>query len=283
MNDGLSIPESLAARVLDRMSVHLPRARDRDALAALYRGWCTHVPFDNVHKRVFFAHRHVPTLPGAPPAAFFEAWLEMGAGGTCWSTSLALHALATTVGFRATFGVGAMVLGPEPPPLDRMDNHGTVIAWIDDAPFLLDTHILTMEPLLLARDRTTHVSGVSAARSVPGPDGDSFRVWFDPRNGRAEMSCVVARLDVEREYILERHARSETSSPFNLQLYVRRRLRDGMRLHALGKRIDVDATGALQIKLIENRASRDEALVHDFGLAPAIVAMIPDDDPLPAS
>jgi arylamine N-acetyltransferase len=266
----------LVARVVDRLGLG-SLDRDRDGLFRAYAAWCRHVPFDNVHKRVWLAERRGP-MPGDDPASFFEMWLAHGSGGTCWGTSGALYALCSALGFDVRRAVGAMLLGPGPPPPARSFNHGTVIARVDGERWLLDTNMLTVEPLRLPHGaETTGVDGVAGARAAFSPELGGVRIDFDPANGRPPMVCLLEREEVDAAFCSDRHARSERVSPFNGQTYVRRHVGNRLVVLALGARRELGPAGA-RVEPVPDRATRDRHL-RELGYSPEIVARLPDDEP----
>jgi N-hydroxyarylamine O-acetyltransferase len=264
--------------VLSRLG--LPRSLPNDlvGLTRAYGAWCRNVPFDNVSKRVFFADPS-GELPGGDATAFFESFLAHGTGGTCWSTSTALHALLSSLGFPARRAAGTMMMGNDPPPA-RL-THGTVLVRAGGRDHLVDTHMLTATPLPLVRGENTSVPGPFGARTEPGePLGGLFRVFFQPWNGRPEMSCLLEREEVDAAFIRERHLLSRNSGPFNGQLYVRRHTPDGHALVVRGSHVAVSREGATTTTPMATRADRDARLAA-LGFSTAIIARIPDDEPLP--
>jgi arylamine N-acetyltransferase len=118
--------DGLVARVLVHLGIR-GLDRDQDGLFEAYAAWCSHVAFDNLHKRVWFAERHGP-MPGDDPTSFFEMWLAHDTGGTCWGSSGALHALFSALGFDVRRATGTMMLNDEPIPIAQRA-HTTYAGW----------------------------------------------------------------------------------------------------------------------------------------------------------
>jgi N-hydroxyarylamine O-acetyltransferase len=271
------ISDDLVRRVrarLDLGSVSI----DEEGMRRVYAAWCTHVPFDNIQKRVWLAERRGP-MPGDDAARFFEDFLAHGTGGTCWGSSGALHALLRALGFDARRAAGTMML--DTPDPSRRLNHGTVIVAFDNARarWLLDTHVLTVAPLRLPEgDAITSVDGVAAVRAQRSEEFGGIRVRFDPNNGRVpEMSCLLERDEVDDAFCTERHLASETSGPFNAGAYVRRHHRGALVFVGLGMRRDRDRAD-VRVIILNDRSSRDDAL-RNLGFSAEIVSRLPDDHP----
>jgi N-hydroxyarylamine O-acetyltransferase len=270
------LPDELVDRVVDRLGV-AQLDNDENGLFAAYAAWCGGVAFDNLHKRVWFAERQGP-MPGDDPTTFFEMWLTHNAGGTCWGSSGALHALLLALGFDARRASGTMMLGDDPPPAQQRFNHGTVIAHFGDARWLLDTNMLTVEPLRLPSGaETTSVGGVAWARAEVSPALGGIRIHFDPANGRPPMSCLLERGDVDATFCSDRHARSEQASPFNTQTYVRRHIGDRLVVVATGEWHE-RAPRCSHVELLSDRSARGQRLL-ELGYSSEIVSRLPDDEP----
>ena len=123
--DGLLIEPVLDKLGVDRAAV----TPDTDGLGLVYGAWCRGVPFDNVVKRIHLASGDATPIPNGNPEAFFASWLEHGTGGTCWPSTLALHALLEALGFDVRIGSAAMRddLAPD------VHSHGTLLVTTHDA------------------------------------------------------------------------------------------------------------------------------------------------------
>ena len=104
--------DDTVAAVLEKLGVERP-APDLDGLRAVYAAWCGAVAFDNVLKLIHLADERSGPLPGSTAESFFEAWLEHGTGGTCWSGNGALHDLLEALGFDVARAIATMLSSPE--------------------------------------------------------------------------------------------------------------------------------------------------------------------------
>jgi hypothetical protein len=93
-----ALPAPLRDRILERLGLSRLPSPDFEGLCELYGAWCGRVSFDNVRKVV--ALQTGRDLPGRTAEEFFEAWLDLGAAGTCWPGSNALYASGPERRFR---------------------------------------------------------------------------------------------------------------------------------------------------------------------------------------
>ncbi|MGE0040777.1 MAG: arylamine N-acetyltransferase [Vicinamibacterales bacterium] len=258
MEEERALAPALAARVCGRLGLSRPRARDLAGLRALYAAWCRHVPFDNLRKMIALAEG--AAMPGGDAAEFFEAWLEDGAGGTCWPTSGAFHALARQLGFDAVRIVGHMRdLG--------IANHGSVAVTLGGVQWLTDTSMLTNAPLPLGTGVHVHDDPVFAAEVEP--DGASWVAWCEmPPNSKA-LPCRLFPEPVGREVFLAGYAASAGRSPFNQRLYVRRN-RPGEMLVIVGHTRFVRTPWGLSVRELSAGELLD-TLRDDAGYSAALV------------
>ena len=142
---GSEVPElngALQEIVLLRLGFQSRPAANLEGLQAVYRAWCTHVPFDNVRKMIALRSGPDRSLPGSYAIPFLEGWLADGTGGTCWPTSNALFELLRSLGFAACRITGSMRdLG--------IVNHASVKVAVDDRDWLVDSSLLSNVPLPL--------------------------------------------------------------------------------------------------------------------------------------
>jgi N-hydroxyarylamine O-acetyltransferase len=116
--EGLS--QQLVERILARLGFNHSPAPTIDALCTVYSAWCERVPFDNIRKLIHVRAANAAPLPGSTPEDFFEAWLKLGTGGTCWPGAGALHAFLDALGFDAARAIGTMMAAPNLPPITAL-------------------------------------------------------------------------------------------------------------------------------------------------------------------
>jgi arylamine N-acetyltransferase len=217
MTTSLSLSPGISARlrgrVLRRLGLRKSPPPTLDGLRQVYNAWCRHVPFDNVRKML--ALRAAAPLPGCDATDFFEGWLETGAGGTCWSGSNALYELLYSLGFHAHRATGSMHdIG--------FPNHGTVIVTVDSGEFLVDSSLLTYEPVPLAGSLYTYDDGV--IRIEVEPDAGCHILWTRGPHQSFFLACRVFHESISHDTVLANYENSRRQSPFNQRLYALRSL-----------------------------------------------------------
>jgi N-hydroxyarylamine O-acetyltransferase len=262
------VTPALIDRVLTRLGV-ASIAADLDGLARFYAAWCTAVPFDNVHKLVHLAAGQGAPLPGSTATDFFERWLATRAGGTCWSGNGALHDLCAALGFRTERVAATMMARPDAPP----SNHGSVVVHLDGERWIVDASILARVPLRLAHD---------ASETLPRIElrGDTHViVWRSPR-APAGFACRIDRIGVSADEWDACHQRTARWGPFNFAVSARV-VRDTRAIgYVGGQRFALELDGTLAVDA-RDRAGRDRFLVAELGIAPELVARVPEDRDLP--
>src|SRR5438105_15871270 len=98
----------LTDAVLERLGRSDRPPTDLAGLELVYGAWCRSVPFDNLVKRIHLGSGDPAPIPNGDPTYFLVSWLEHGTGGTCWPSTLALHALLVALGFDVRIGSAAM-------------------------------------------------------------------------------------------------------------------------------------------------------------------------------
>jgi len=205
------ISDRLRDRVLRRAGLDGPPPVNLEGLRRLYNAWCLAVPFDNVRKMI--AIRTGAPLPGRDATDFFQSWLETGAGGTGWSGSNALYELAHSLRFNARRAAGSMYDDGSP-------NHGTVIVTIDSAEWLIDSSLLTAEPIPLAGHPYFRSDGVSAIEVEA--DAGSHVLWTSAPHQPSSIACRIFSQPLSYDAVLAKYEDSRRQSPFNQRLYARR-------------------------------------------------------------
>ena len=258
--------------VLERLAVERP-ALDLDGLRAVYGAWCGAVAFDNVLKLIHLADGRSESLPGSTADSFFEAWLEHGTGGTCWSGNGALHDLLEALGFDVARAIATMLSSPEA----REPNHGSVIVTVEGERWIVDASILSGEPIRIPD------------AGEPAPDGPLPRFeWLDTRpavlwrtaSAPDGFHCRIERIGAGATEWDERHQRTSGWSPFNYQLNARV-LRCGASVGvARGQRYTVDPDGSVWTHELDAH-ERVRFLVEELGISEQLALRVPDDRPLP--
>lgn len=256
MNGPAAIEGGLADEVVDRLGL-TSLVPDDDGVATFYGAWCRAVPFDNLRKLVGLRTGASP-LPGDSPDDFFRAWLEHGTGGTCWSSSGALGALAAHLGFDAALVVGSMLDLPEP-------NHGSVVIQVGSRAWLADSSLLTGAPHRLDPDGSRTDAG--GYRSRLAPDGDTWMLVTD--SPRGELPCRLHPGARTTDEYRERHERTRAFSVFNQAPYVLRHL-DGSVQCLLDRQLTVWSADAATTAALDDEGRR--AWLRAAGFSDPVVA-----------
>jgi N-hydroxyarylamine O-acetyltransferase len=263
-------PESVAA-VLARLGVERP-SLDHEGLRSVYGAWCRSVPFDNTRKLIHLAEGLDGPLPGSTAEDFFDGWLRLGTGGTCWAGNGALHDLLEVLGFEVERGIATMLVRRDAP----VANHGTVIVTIDGRRYVADASILSGVPLALLEEgdlpkpgplpRLEWVDGKPAVmwRMVRAPDG---------------FPCRIDRIGAGADEFDERHRRTRDWSPFNYMLTARL-VRGGTSIGIEAGQRFVLTTRGLEAAPIEGE-ERARYLAEELGIDPSVAARVPPDRPVP--
>ena len=204
------LSSDLLTRVLSALELPAIVSGDITGLRQVYAAWCEKVPFDNIRKMITL--RSGGTLAGLDADDFFENWLENGSGGTCWPSSNALYVLLKSLGFNARRVAASMFdLG--------IINHGTIKIHLDGHDWLVDSSMLTNEPLPLNGE--LFIGDPSVGVEVE-PLPDTYLVWIDFVPLPNFVPCRLHIDPVETPFYHERYEIfSREQSPFNQKLYIR--------------------------------------------------------------
>jgi len=263
------LTDALVDRVLARLGLHGAPPPTRAGLAAVYRAWCDHVPWDNIQKRITVVAGREP-LGGAYPAEFFENFMRDGTGGTCWPSGGALHALLAHLGFPARRVIAAMAHDRS----GRDQNHATTIVRLDDEDLVVDSSILHVEPLTL-RDGA-HLDDPLHRVRVERTD-ERCVIWWTLQSRDDQMACVLLEDDVPLARYLDRYEASRVTG-FSYFLTFTKNVPGGTLVVNGTKRAFRDATGAI---ISETTPDRARVLVEEGGVSPAVVDRLPPDEPDP--
>jgi arylamine N-acetyltransferase len=264
----------LLERILARLGLSLRPEATWEGLRTLYGAWCQTVPFDNLRKLIHLRRQDCGPLPGDTPAEFFEAWLRLGAGGTCWAGNGALQALLQSLGFDARRGLATMLVSPNLPP-----NHGTVVVTVERTRYLVDASLLHGEPLPLDEAAGTSIGHPAWGVQCAARSGHWVIRWR-PLHALDGLDCRIEALDVPALSFHERHENSRPWSPFNYALYARVNRGNTVLGTAFGQRVELQAGGNVrQCALTSGQRAR--FLIEDLGMDEALVQLLPPDLPTP--
>lgn len=252
--------DHLDTRVRARLGLPDGLPRDLDGLRVFYRAWCDHVPFDNVRKMIALKGGTGGPLPGGDPDDFLGHWLAHGTGGTCWPSNNALFAVARALGFDARRAACSM--GDS-----GSRNHGTTIARVTGTDWMVDSSMLTNQPLPLGPEVFVIRDPVFAAEVEP--DGGAHVVWTPGGGGTSFNPCRVLVDPVDHDFCLAAYEASRETSPFNHRLYARRNHPGEVRALIGRTRISKRAGGVERRDLSSDALCA--ALVEDMGLSEEIV------------
>ena len=259
------LPPDLAETVLDRFGFDDSPSIDAAGLAELYRRWCRSVPFDNTIKLIaLYGEASAPedSLPGMDAEEFLRSWLAQGTGGTCFPSANALHALALACGFDSRLLAASMADIGEP-------THGTTVVTIGEEEWLIDTSMLTDEPLLLSGEDTTSIEHpVFATTAEPVDEGWLFH--FSMPYAEMTMPCrTITPEAAEHAFFVERFEISRNMGPFNSGPNAKRNDSGGVIAYGGAKRFRRTAEGIEESDLGDSETFA--GLREEFGLSEEIV------------
>ena len=275
------LPAGIGERVLARLRLPNEPRRNLAGLTAAYRAWCETIPFDNAAKLIAIRTGATGTLPGIDAQQFFTNFLEHGIGGTCWPSSNALYSFFHDLGFDVTRLAGSM-------RDTGIISHGTTKAHIDGADWLIDSSMLTRDPLPLSYDLHIGADPIWGGE-VEYTDGTHI-IWWDAVPAPEFIPCRLLPQEVDYNFYLERYEASRTKSPFNQRIYVRRNFPDSV-LVITGNRHFVKSSYGVKAILLDE-TELEERLAAEAGFSGHIIdelrscgaieaSMIPPDLPPP--
>ena len=267
-----SLSDGILERVLTKLGFANHPEPALENLRRIYSAWCRRVPFDNVRKLIHMRSGNGGPLPGNTATDFFEAWLEHGTGGTCWSGAGAYQALLQSLGFDSVRGIGTMLVAPDLPP-----NHGTVQVTFGAKKFLVDCSILHGEPLRLDEDIETGVEhqawGVRCFRR-----DSRWHIAWRPLHKLDGLECRLEGFGFEQADFEQRYEQTRGWSPFNYELSARLNKMDRVVGIGFGKAVTLLHDGSVDSHPASN-SERRRLLIEEIGLSEEIVDRLPADIP----
>jgi arylamine N-acetyltransferase len=230
-----------------------------------------------VVKRIHLASGSAAPIPNGDPDFFFESWLEHGTGGTCWPSTLALHALLVALGFDVRIGSAAMSGDPSP----EVHSHGTLLVTTHepggDELWWVDTSMLTDEPVPLVPETPTTLDHPLRPVRVEPRRGLWQVHWFSPALG-GEMPCRLLDADVTVEHCLDRYewSRGSGNGPFNQAVFSTRTEANAVRAYAFSELVELAEHGITRTKVAPD--DRNTVLHEVFGYSHAILEQLPPDE-----
>ena len=125
-NSEPGLTPDLLAPILLKLGMTGKRS-DLAGLNRLYGAYYSHIPNDNLKKRIWLAGDRTKPVTGGDPSEYFENWLIHGTGGTCFPASGGLCTPLRVIGFDAIRISGTNVLER----IEQRGNHGSVLVTLD--------------------------------------------------------------------------------------------------------------------------------------------------------
>lgn len=262
--------------VLERLGLTQRPAPTLDGLRDLYVAWCRGVLNDSVQKRLHLGRNRPGPLPISTPPTFFEAFLNHGTGGTCWSHAIGLYSLLDALGFQVRGAAGSM-LGLTPP--ENGPSHGTVIATIDAQDYLVDGAMFIEDVPALVPGEGCEVGPAPYTVRIDPNDLGLWDITFRMAHSDKPITCRLEVDGVGLDYYEERWEHSRQHSFFNSSLFVRRNLPGNRALtYGRGKTLELQPDGSVVVTAVESGDERDALLRDVFGLSQEVIDLIPPDD-----
>ena len=257
-----SIDQHLLTAICQKLGLHSSIPLNLDGLNEVYHKWCHRIPFDNIRKLIALNLGEEGQLPGGKATDFFEAWLQYGTGGTCWSSSNALFTLLIDLGFDARRVSGSM-------RNTGKVNHGSIIVRLEDNEWLVDSSILCNQVLPLLHGQVT-INDDPLVRTEIESNGRSYRIWFAYPSRSEMIPCQLIDDPVSLEYYLAHYEASRQDSPFNDILRVRRNFPGEIRVLQANTLFVKTATQLVKETL--SAVALKEALQNIFGISQDMIS-----------
>ncbi|HYF50044.1 MAG TPA: arylamine N-acetyltransferase [Planctomycetota bacterium] len=254
------MPSELRGRVLKRLGLLHTPSSDMKGLSAVYRAWCAAVPFDNIRKMIALRTQASGSLPGSDAIDFFEAWLAYGCGGTCWASNNALYTLLRSLGFQARPVAGSMRdVG--------VINHGSIKVALDRRDWLVDSSMLTNEPLPLGS--SVYISKDRVFGGEVEPVDGTHIVWMAVPPHDDGFPCRLLQDPIDPAFQMKAYEASRSQSPFNERIYARRNRPDAMVVVRGPTRFQRSARGVERMDL--SREQLCAVLCEEIGISETLV------------
>jgi len=271
-----ALAPALVERVLTNLGLRQRPALDLVGLNTLYAAFSANIPFDNVHKRIWFASPQTTPLPGGDPNEFFNNWLQHGTGGTCWPLNGAMYALAHSLGFNARRIVGSVIVEGYP----RGANHGSVLVTLDGISYLVDAWMAAFKilPLISGKPSSTG-QGIHDISAVPIDTG--FEIVSYPGFDREHPLPFRPEPEhdpVDHAFFLARYDRTKTVGFFNDAIFVCRHFPESILTMGRKSKFHLAADNTLT-KTEPTEAERKKSLIEEFGLSEQILEKLPPNVP----
>lgn len=133
---------------------HLRVASAPPSLDLLHRvllAWAQRIPWESASRIARHQHPGTPEVYARAPDAFFAHALQLGTGGTCFESNLALRSLLDRLNFNTTLAFCDM-------RTDTPDPHCAVVVTLDDAQYLADAGYPIPGALLLDSEVATAIN-----------------------------------------------------------------------------------------------------------------------------
>lgn len=271
-----ALPPEVVDAVLGRLGLTQRPAKTVEGLRELYVAWCRGVLNDSVQKRLHLGRNRPGPLPIGTPSSFFEAFLDQGTGGTCWSHAIGLYSLLDALGFEVRGAAGSM-LGLTPP--GNGPSHGTVIATIDNQDYLVDGAMFIEDVPALVDGEGGEAGPAPFTVRIDPNDLGLWDITFRMAHSDKPITCRLEVDGVGLEYYEERWEHSRQHSFFNSSLFVRRNLPGNRALtYGRGKTLELQPDGTVVVTIVESAAERRSLLRDTFGLSEEVIDLIPPDD-----
>jgi len=252
---------------------------DLIGLNAICAAFSTHVPNDNIQKRIWLAGGRVGPVAGGDPLVFFQNWLRHGTGGTCFPANGALCTLLQALGFDANRISGAVLMEG----IEQDGNHGSVLVRLDETEYLVDAQLAAFRALPLVKGQfATTGDGIHDISAMPTAEG--FDVLWYPGSNRQKPLIMRPDLKlgaVTHSYFLAQYAlsalRDRRRSPFNEAIFIARHFPRSIVVISRNNRTDVSADNVATRREI-TFAERARILVEELGISEEAVMTIPPDE-----